>query len=48
MPYEIRKQKGPKPFKIVHGETGKVVGSSETMEKAMSSVTHRLLAEGKK
>ena len=42
MPYKIKKGKGPKPWKIIAIETGKVVGSSTTKQKAEASVHARL------
>lgn len=43
MPYSIKKV-GSK-FKIINKDTGKVVGSSDTKEKAQSSIRARLAGD---
>ena len=46
MPYVVRKQgSGAEPWKIVNKDTGEVVGSSETEEKAQSSANARNASE---
>ena len=47
-PWTIKKEKGQRPWKIVKSATGKVVGTSETKKKALSSIRARYAAEGKK
>lgn len=44
MPYTVKHMGGKRPYKIVK-EGGKVVGSSTSMAKAMSSIKARLMAE---
>lgn len=41
MPVVVRKGSGSKPWKIVEKNTGKVVGSSTSKEKAQSSANVR-------
>ena len=41
MPVKVVKGSGARPWKIVEKETGKVVGSSATKEKAQSSARAR-------
>ncbi len=41
MPYKILKQNGPKPYKIINKDTGKVVGSSTSRSKAEASIRAR-------
>jgi hypothetical protein len=48
MPYTIRKQSGPRPYKIVKPNTGKVVGSSVTKKDAEASIRARWAGEAKK
>ena len=45
MPYSVVKRSGPRTYKIINKETGKVVGSSATKAKAESSVKARLAGE---
>jgi hypothetical protein len=45
MPYTIRRQGGPKPWKIIRKDDGRVVGSSDSREKAEASVRARLAGE---
>jgi hypothetical protein len=45
MPYKIVKRTGAKPWKIVNKDTGKVVGSSTSKEKAQASVRARYANE---
>ena len=45
MPYKIVKRTGKKPWKIINKQTGKVVGSSTTKEKAQSSARARMAGE---
>lgn len=45
MPYRIKRGAGPKPFKIVRADTGKVVGASSTEGKARASIRARLAGE---
>ena len=47
MPYEIRKTKGKRPYKIINKDTGKIVGSSMTMENAEASIRARYWGEHK-
>lgn len=42
MPYKVVKKSGPKPYKIVNKQTGKVVGSSASKSAAQSSVRARM------
>jgi len=44
MPWSVRKGSGPRPYKIVRSDTGKVVGSSKSEAKAEASVNHRYAA----
>lgn len=46
MPWGVKKGKGKKPWKIYRKDTGKVVGSSTSRKKALSSVRARY-ASGK-
>jgi len=49
MPYAVVKRgNGEKPWKIIKKDTGEVVGSSETKEKAQASVRARYMGESKK
>jgi hypothetical protein len=49
MPYRIYKSSGPRPWKIAHQHTGKVVGTSKTKANALASVRARFAGEkGKK
>ena len=41
MPVKVQKGTGARPWKILEKATGKVVGSSETKEKAESSANAR-------
>ena len=41
MPVVVRRGSGAKPWKIVEKETGKVVGTSTSKEKAQSSANAR-------
>lgn len=42
MPYYVNKRgSGPKPYKIINKDTGRVVGSSSSQEKALSSARAR-------
>lgn len=45
MPYKIVKRKGPRPYKIIRKEDGKVVGSSTSKGKAQRSIGYRMEAE---
>jgi hypothetical protein len=45
MPVTVRKGSGKKPYKIVEKATGKVVGSSESKEKAQASANARNAAK---
>ena len=45
MPYEIKKQGGPRPFKIVLKDSGKVVGSSTSRADAEASMRARYAAD---
>lgn len=48
MPYEIKEVRGSKkPFKIIAKDTGKVVGESDTREKAERSIGYREAGENK-
>ena len=46
MPYTVKKGSGPRPWKIVRKDTGKVVGSSTSKAEAQASVRARYAAEG--
>lgn len=49
MPYEVKKiGNGPKPWKIIAKDTGKVVGESDSKEKADRSVGYREAGDNKK
>jgi len=49
MPWKVVKRDGPKPWKIIRADTGKIVGSSTTKAKALASMRIRYAAkEGKK
>lgn len=48
MPWSIKKGTGSRPWKIVKDKTGKVVGSSVSRRKALSSIRARYAAEGAK
>lgn len=41
MPWAVKKSTGPRPYKIVRKDTGKVVGSSTSKSKAQASVRAR-------
>lgn len=42
MPYAVRKRgSGPRPWKIIRRDTGKVVGSSTSKAKAQASIRAR-------
>lgn len=41
MPWAVKKAKGPRPYKIVRADTGKVVGSSTNRKAAEASVRAR-------
>ncbi len=41
MPWKVEKRKGPRPWKVVNKDTGKVVGSSTSKAKAQASVKAR-------
>lgn len=45
MPYDIKKGKGPRPWKIIRTDTGTVVGTSKTKKDAIGSMLHREYAE---
>lgn len=45
MPYMVYKGSGPRPWRIYNLETDKVVGTSETKEKAEASIRHRLSSD---
>jgi hypothetical protein len=47
VPYTVKKGTGPKPWKIIRRDTGKVVGSSTTKKAAQASVRARLAGEHK-
>lgn len=47
MPYNIQKRSGPKPYKIINKQTGKVVGSSASKKQAEKSVRARYSGESK-
>lgn len=40
-PYEVKKVKGARPWKIVRTDTGKIVGSSITKSDALKSIAYR-------
>ena len=42
MRFEISKKDGPRPYKIIRAIDGKIVGSSETRQKARSSISWRM------
>jgi len=46
VPYTVKKGSGPRPWKIVRKDTGKVVGSSTSKAEAQASVRARYAAEG--
>jgi hypothetical protein len=48
MPWSVKKGKGSRPWKIVKNTTGKVVGTSTSRRKALSSIRARYAAEGAK
>lgn len=48
MPYRIEKRSGPRPWKIINVNTGKVVGSSTSKERAQASVRARHAAKESK
>lgn len=48
MPYKIVKRKGKRPYKIIKTETGKVVGSSTSKQKAEASIRARYMGEGRR
>jgi len=48
MPWKVKKGSGPKPFKIVKKDSGKVVGSSTSKAKAEASVRARYANYDKK
>ena len=45
MPWRVEKRTGDKPYKIIKTDTGEVVGSSETREKAEASIRARYANE---
>ncbi len=45
MPYRVEKRKGPKPWKIIRKDDGKVVGSSSSKKDADASVRARLAGD---
>ena len=47
MPWAVHKRSGSRPYKIVNLDTGKVVGSSLSREKAEASVRARYHAKAK-
>jgi hypothetical protein len=44
MPWRVEKRDGPKPWKIIRADTGKIVGSSTTKAKALASMKIRYAA----
>lgn len=48
MPYEIKVDRGPRPYKIINKQTGKEVGSSVTKAEAERSIGYRESAEKNK
>lgn len=48
MPYSVVKRTGPRPWKIIRKEDGKVVGSSKSKTEAEASVRARWTGERKK
>jgi len=49
MPYKVEKRgNSERPYKIINKETGRVVGSSTTREKAQASIRARYAGERKK
>lgn len=47
MPYKVVKRSGARPWKIIKADTGKVVGSSHSKEKAQASIRARYAGEKK-
>lgn len=47
MPYRIVRKDGPRPYKIVNRDTGRIVGSSTTKAKAEASIRARWASERK-
>jgi hypothetical protein len=45
MPWQVIKRTGPKPWKIIRSDTGKIVGSAATKAKALASMRARYAAE---
>jgi hypothetical protein len=45
MPYKIVKRSGAKPWKIIAKDTGRIVGSSTSRQKAEASVRIRLASD---
>lgn len=46
MPYHVEKRSnGPRPYKTIRSDTGKIVGSSTSRENAEASIRARLAAE---
>jgi hypothetical protein len=48
MPYAVVKKDGPRPFKIIRKDTGKIVGSSTTRAEAQASIRARYANEKKR
>ncbi len=47
MPYKVEKRSGDRPYKIINKDTGRVVGSSTSKEKAQASIRARYAGERK-
>lgn len=45
MPYRIAKMSGPRPYKIIRTDIGKVVGTSKTLADAQASIRARYMGE---
>lgn len=45
MPYEIKKGKGPRPYRIIKSLTGEIVGTSKTLQDAKASIRARYMGE---
>ena len=41
MPYSVVKRNGPRPWKIMNEDTGRIVGSSDTAADAKASIRAR-------
>lgn len=47
MPYKVVRKAGPRPYKIIRSDTGRIVGSSTTKAEAQASIRARYANEKK-